>query len=299
MYLTRNQAGVYSASGVRIPPSPPDKKKRAAHRAALFFLSGLMGGREPPTGVRRIRQERIRTDERLALERASAEGLGAWMHPAIPMKRPPCSRSPKRHHRHTRARGDAFIANGVSSSGRRGPGARKRGRAGCMDAPSNPNEAATLLPEPQATSPTYPGAWRRVHRQRRLQLQEARPWSAQRGRAGCMDAPSNPNEAATLLPEPQATSPTYPGAWRRVHRQRRLQLREARPWSAQARKGLGAWMHPAIPAMKRPFRKPRDAIAVEPRHAWLPSAGHRAATHGVALPWGPHSHPTPGQRALR
>ncbi len=24
MYLTRNQAGVYSPSGVRIPPSPPD-----------------------------------------------------------------------------------------------------------------------------------------------------------------------------------------------------------------------------------------------------------------------------------
>ena len=27
MYLTRNQAGVYSASGVRIPPSPPIRQE--------------------------------------------------------------------------------------------------------------------------------------------------------------------------------------------------------------------------------------------------------------------------------
>jgi len=54
------------------------------------------------------------------------------------------------------------------------------------------------------------------------------PGARKRGRAGCMDAPSNPNEAAI----PQAT----------------------------------------------------HGVAVEPRHAWLPSAGHRAATHGVALP---------------
>ena len=111
---------------------------------AFFACLAERGMKRRRAGVRRIRQERIRTDERLALERASAEGLGAWMHPAIPMKRPPCIRSPQRHHRHSRARGDAFIPNGVSSYGRRGPGARKRGRAGPMG-PSNPgNEAATL-----------------------------------------------------------------------------------------------------------------------------------------------------------
>ncbi|ROP79256.1 hypothetical protein EDF74_0299 [Stenotrophomonas rhizophila] len=142
-----------------------------------------MGGREPPTGGSTDLQEQIRTDERLALERASAEGLGAWMHPAIQIKRPPCFRSPKRHHRHTRARGDAFIPS------------------------------------------AYP----------------------------------TPGGAA---------------------------LERA---SAE---GLGAWMHPAIPATKRPSRKPRDVIAVEPRHAWLPP-DHRAATHGVALPEGRTLRPHP------
>src|SRR5690606_16312787 len=36
MYLTRNQAGVYSASGVRIPPSPPDPVRAPAQGACLF-----------------------------------------------------------------------------------------------------------------------------------------------------------------------------------------------------------------------------------------------------------------------
>ncbi len=39
MYLTRNQAGVYSASGVRIPPSPPDKEKGLPN-GSPFSLSG-------------------------------------------------------------------------------------------------------------------------------------------------------------------------------------------------------------------------------------------------------------------
>ncbi len=39
MYLTRNQAGVYSASGVRIPPSPPDKRK-GLPKGSPFLLSG-------------------------------------------------------------------------------------------------------------------------------------------------------------------------------------------------------------------------------------------------------------------
>ena len=39
MYLTRNQAGVYSASGVRIPPSPPDKRKGLPF-GSPFLLSG-------------------------------------------------------------------------------------------------------------------------------------------------------------------------------------------------------------------------------------------------------------------
>ena len=40
MYLTRNQAGVYSASGVRIPPSPPDKEK-GLPKGGPFSLSGV------------------------------------------------------------------------------------------------------------------------------------------------------------------------------------------------------------------------------------------------------------------
>src|SRR5690606_28952345 len=54
MYLTRNQAGVYSASGVRIPPSPPDAKKRAPWWG-LFFASGDGGlVRTPPGSTTRL-----------------------------------------------------------------------------------------------------------------------------------------------------------------------------------------------------------------------------------------------------
>src|SRR5690554_2882571 len=51
MYLTRNQAGVYSASGVRIPPSPPDCDK-PPHGG--FFVTGFheRPRRRPPTGIR-------------------------------------------------------------------------------------------------------------------------------------------------------------------------------------------------------------------------------------------------------
>src|SRR5690606_15689054 len=41
MYLTRNQAGVNSASGVRIPPSPPDTQKPPQ---GGFCVSGGEGG---------------------------------------------------------------------------------------------------------------------------------------------------------------------------------------------------------------------------------------------------------------
>src|SRR5690606_27288350 len=41
MYLTRNQAGVYSASGVRIPPSPPDS--HAAPQGAFCVSGGTTG----------------------------------------------------------------------------------------------------------------------------------------------------------------------------------------------------------------------------------------------------------------
>src|SRR5690554_1387078 len=40
MYLTRNQAGVYSASGVRIPPSPPDTQNAPN---GAFCVSGGEG----------------------------------------------------------------------------------------------------------------------------------------------------------------------------------------------------------------------------------------------------------------
>src|SRR5690606_21072378 len=51
MYLTRNQAGVYSASGVRIPPSPPDCDK-PPHGG--FFVTGFheRPRRAPPAGIR-------------------------------------------------------------------------------------------------------------------------------------------------------------------------------------------------------------------------------------------------------
>src|SRR5690606_41832577 len=48
MYLTRNQAGVYSASGVRIPPSPPDMP-RAPDRGLLHFVPDLRARRKPTT----------------------------------------------------------------------------------------------------------------------------------------------------------------------------------------------------------------------------------------------------------
>ncbi len=48
MYLTRNQAGVYSPSGVRIPHSPPDTKMA---QQGAFFVSGGEGVWTNPLGV--------------------------------------------------------------------------------------------------------------------------------------------------------------------------------------------------------------------------------------------------------
>ena len=50
MYLTRNQAGVYSASGVRIPPSPPDMIESPREGAFLCFLSHWWGRSFVTTG---------------------------------------------------------------------------------------------------------------------------------------------------------------------------------------------------------------------------------------------------------
>jgi hypothetical protein len=54
-----------------------------------------------------------------------------------------------------------------------------------------------------------------------------------------MDAPSNPNEAATLLSKPKRLT-DIPGRVATRSSQWRIQLQKARPWSAQERKG---WVH--------------------------------------------------------
>ena len=88
MYLTRNQAGVYSASGVRIPPSPPDKAKG---RPSGGLLLCPVEGRQMRSPAGFDGSAGAEPDSRrLAPQRAahSAQGLGAGMHPAIPPSPP-------------------------------------------------------------------------------------------------------------------------------------------------------------------------------------------------------------------
>src|SRR5690606_2308773 len=75
MYLTRNQAGVNSASGVRIPPSPPDTQKPPQ---GGFCVSGGEGGSDSTL--------RFDSEARSAGERP-AKGR------AIPPGRIPCKTS--------------------------------------------------------------------------------------------------------------------------------------------------------------------------------------------------------------
>src|SRR5690554_2679992 len=78
MYLTRNQAGVNSASGVRIPPSPPDTQKPPQ---GGFCVSGGEGGSDSTL--------RFDSEARSAGERP-AKGR------AIPPGRMPCKTSSPR-----------------------------------------------------------------------------------------------------------------------------------------------------------------------------------------------------------
>src|SRR5690606_5739722 len=75
MYLTRNQAGVYSASGVRIPPSPPD-----SHDApqGAFYVSGGERVGTAPLGFDKSTWMPIWTAAGCPQAR-SAEGCGPWM----------------------------------------------------------------------------------------------------------------------------------------------------------------------------------------------------------------------------
>ena len=89
MYLTRNQAGVYSASGVRIPPSPPDTQTRPP--MGWPFLRVWRRGAEAKQRRGSTDSSGTNPDRRTSGPGArSAEGLGPWMGPAIPaMTRPP------------------------------------------------------------------------------------------------------------------------------------------------------------------------------------------------------------------
>ena len=82
MYLTRNQAGVYSASGVRIPPSPPD-----THDApqGAFCVSGGEGLEESPIVFDKSAGLPIWTAAGYPQAR-SAGGCGPWMARINPLR---------------------------------------------------------------------------------------------------------------------------------------------------------------------------------------------------------------------
>src|SRR5690606_9872024 len=93
MYLTRNQAGVYSASGVRIPPSPPDANKKAPSRGLFICIRrGVawfehLGSTTRAAGGARRKALRHKPRQRLA-RRSSPEGEA----PQEPSESPPTRR---------------------------------------------------------------------------------------------------------------------------------------------------------------------------------------------------------------
>ena len=89
MYLTRNQAGVYSASGVRIPPFPPDSQRPRFFRGFLLFGDGGVGGALRDTRLHAFPHCLVRHGAGFAVRAVASQQVGLTVINAFPFRQIP------------------------------------------------------------------------------------------------------------------------------------------------------------------------------------------------------------------